>query len=1080
MARKTRQTSKLREAEGIPPSPPTELPTELSGTRRPRKKKAPLSTQALLPSEIDEVASSSSESQQHLLVPDQTLREGNAGGYVHNAPSVESNREQQASLTETDISPISFSSRGTATSRQRSGAEEAAASSKGSPRSSPVGSTHTSPHSPSATSTLVAQIANPQPSPSYTALVHQGVPNSHRTKEAIAAVQSVSTQTDGLAASGASQVADHTALPRLQEVTHDISVHRDPHLQAFKPLGLYAYNSEISVLPSFCTVTLHLGGGREIRISQASANAIRKISDILQRDPMSQYERNWLTPREIEEAEAEAEAEAKAERQQQSASKRKRNKDTEMPQAQKRRITPSPTASAKMVRRMQFMRTNRSRLGRSLAAMRADPLGEEEAGPYNQNGDLQLFRTIPRDTQDEDPMTNNPIVGPITLDIGTADEASRGVGRTPPSNEGTNAVDTEDFAVESAQVNEQSSQNPQTGSWRLGSLVNSVSRYVPSFRRQRTPLPTPQTSTPIARDRNQPVAQTETRRPSTMAAHSDFAQRLQNSQTAANKTFRTKENIEAMKKVKAERERIKEEWASLAEAKRVTEQERLEIAETKRITEQEKQDVAEAHRAAIADQLPGAKRRRPSPRVIPHPKGVSYGFDPAFFCVSDDSEEEEESSPSRKIRRVSGPDHTSSNTRMANTQATPSAPVLRTSPSGRATEYNGSRFSNSPPNVFGQSTVHSGAVISKNDPNFNHSGHFEVPWSPSSSEGDSTGEEDITTSVVDQSPHLLPPTTHHSTGNDSEYPAPASSPQKPAMGARYPPVTPASKQVVTAPETQRDPEAAKTLERNRQLLRAKMAGQNKSVLSPKDIQSPSKAQVPSQAATQATPQLTNAAVFFQPQQISTGAPDPPLDNDHESSILGAASRKAPKSPARMLAETLPSIQDRLNKLQSYNDYQQAMDPRASEALESLWKEADESTAGKDFYSTFKEFSDAQKQDSADFATAQSQNLQHASDDEATDDEDHASLYEDEDDNMNKEQGNDADNGLSEETNEDDEAPSDESEENDSTTPPLTALPTAFRDYSMDPAVAAYLKEQWTAEDEAFASDEFKTQIASAI
>ncbi|KAL8816479.1 MAG: hypothetical protein Q9223_004520 [Gallowayella weberi] len=1229
MARKTRQTSKLREAEGIPPSPPIELPTELSGTRRPRKKKAPPATQTLITSETDEGASSSSSSQHHQLVPDQPLREGNAGGYVHNSTSAESTREQQAFLTDTDRSPTSFASQGTATSRQTSGAdevaapskaslgsghagstytsphtpsatstslasqgtatsrqpsgaEEVAAPSKASLGSRPAGSTCTSPHTPSATSVLFAQIANPQSSPPYLRTVHQGVTSPTRTIEPIASVQPVSTQTDGLAASATSPVADRTGLSRLQKTTSDTAVQTETspqsspndlwrvwaeyqgvtsptrtieptaavqpvstqtdgltasatspvadrtglsglqetpsgtavvqtetHLQAFKPLSLYAYKSEVSVLPDFCSVTLHLDGGREIRISQASALAIRKISDILQRDPLSQYERNWLTSQEIEAAETEAEAEAEAEadakakakaeseRQQQSATKRKRNEDTEMPQAQRRRITPPPTPSANMTRRVRFMRANRGRYGRSLAAMRADPLGEEEAGPYNENGDLQLFRPTPSHTQDDDPFINNSIAGPSTQDIGTPDEASRGDEQSPPQNEDTSAPDTQDSGVGLAQINEEALQTPQTGSWRFGSLVKSVSRYVPGFRPQRRPLAAPQTGTPIARDHNQPAAQTEPQRSATMAGHSDFANRLQNSQTAANKIFRTKENIEAMKKVKAERERIKEEWANLAEEKMITEQEKLEIAETKRITEREKQDVAEAHRAAVANQLPGSKRKRTSPSVIPNPKGVSYGLDLDFFCYSDSSEDEEveKLSPSRKIRRVSGPDHSSSKKRIANPQITPSAPALHTSPSGRAAEYNGSRFSDSPPNVFGQAAVPSRKVITKNDPGFNHSGHFKVP-SPHSSDEDSDEEEEVATPVVDKAPPLPSSTTLQSTGNDSDHAAPASSLRKSATESMIPPVTPAPKQVVTAPEARRDPEAAKTLERNRQMLRAKIAGKNKSVLSPKDIQGPSKVQVPSQAAMQPTPQLTNDDIFFRPQQTNTGAPTQPtpqLTNDAISfqpqqtstgapvaqakddglSILGAASRKAPKSPARMLAETLPSIGDKLDKLQSFNDYQQAMDPRARESLELSWKEADETTAGNHFSSSFKEFSDAQKQDSAELAKSQSWDFRQASDDEATDDEDHASLYEDENDNTHK--GQDI-NDLFEETNEDEEALTEESEEDSSATPPLTALPTAFRDYSMDPAVATYLKEQWTAEDEAYAGDEFKTQL----
>ncbi|KAI4234509.1 MAG: hypothetical protein L6R40_006714 [Gallowayella cf. fulva] len=888
--------------------------------------------------------------------------------------------------------------------------------------------------------------------------------------EPAATLQSVSPQTDGLAASRATHATDSITLSRTTATTHDISVQTDPRPESFKPLSLYGYNSEISVLPDFCNVTLHLDPDREIRISRVSANAVRRISDILQGEPMSSYERNWLTPGEI------AEAQAEAERQQRlaAANKRKRDEDTELPQAQRPRVTPRSTTSAKPMRRMQFMRTSGHPFGRSLAAIRAHPLGDDEAGPYNQNGDLQLSGVTSSDIQDEDPLINATVADPIPSANATADETPHV--ESSSTNAGTGSTDAQDAEVGTTHTNEQQLQTPRTGSWGFGSLVNSAIRYVPSFGRQRTS--------------QQPVAQTEVRRPATMAGHADFGQRLHSSQAAAQKTFRTKENIAAMKASKAERVRIKEEWARLDEAQKAAEQERLELAEAKRITELEKQDVAEAHRAAIANQPPGSKKRRHSPSVIPNPKGASYGLDLDFFTYSDSSsDEDQEASPSRKSRRISGPDHSRSKTPTINDRTTSLVHGPHASSSERATEYKGSRFSDSPPNVFGQAKIRSSTVISKNDPGFNHRGHFEVPYSSSSSEGDSSSdEEDVATSVVNNPPPLLPLGTHDSSGKESGKVAPAASPQKSATGPEFPPVTPAPKQVAAVPETQRNLEAAKTLQRNREILRAKIAGQNKSVLSPKDIPSPSKVHNTSQAVTQPTPQLTTPAIFFQPPQTSTGAPLTAPSKDDGFSILGAANQKGPKSPARMLAETLPSIQDRVNKLQSYNDFQRAMDPRVKATVESSWDDGDEAATGNDFRNAFLDFSNAHEQDSTRPVLSASHDYQQASDDEATDEEDHASLYADEDNNLDQEQDSDADNGLLNDTDEE-QAQGTESEEDNGATVPITGTPSFFGtppsfeippsfDHHWDPVVAAFMKANWTAEDEAAASAEFKTKIAS--
>ncbi|KAI4245695.1 MAG: hypothetical protein L6R42_010115 [Xanthoria sp. 1 TBL-2021] len=569
-----------------------------------------------------------------------------------------------------------------------------------------------------------------------------------------------------------------------------------------------------------------------------------------------------------------------------------------------------------------------------------------------------------------------------------------------------------------------------------------------------------------------------------MPTHSDFGQRLQTSQLAAQKTFRTKENIESMKKVREERDRIRFEWAKLEEERKITEEARRLAEEERKVTEQEKQDVAAAHRAALSSQPTGSKRRRPSPRVIPNPKGVSYGLDPDFFYDSD-SEDEEDANASRKSRRTSGPDHSPSDSRLLNTPNSSKvhAAGSHTSPSEQATKYTGSRFADSPPNVFGQSTTRSELTISKDDPRFNHSGHFEAPYFSSSSEEDSSDEEEeeeIASPIVDKSRSVPPSATEGTGGQVVDNAVSASSPQKPVQGPMFPPVTPAPKQGVAKAEKRWDPEAAKTLERNRELLRAKIAGQSRSVLSPKDIQnSPSKPHVPSQAGgTQPTVQPTVPAIFFQPQQANTGAPVAPVEKsigsqDEEGgfSILGAARRTSPKSNAKKLVETLSTstVREIVNGLQSYDNYQQTMDPEAKGLVESEWNASDETAATEDFQTTFADFVASQKQDTATPGLSISRSSPRvADDDDVIDDEDHASLYDDEEDRDNEENIDDAGDELL-----------DESEDDNRTKAYTVPTPTAFEDFNMDPEVEAFLNAQWTAEDEAYASDEFQNQLASA-
>ncbi|KAL8996307.1 MAG: hypothetical protein Q9169_004146 [Polycauliona sp. 2 TL-2023] len=1106
MARVTRQQAKVRQAEGNPPSPPPELPAAR------RKKRAPKSTQTVItPEDIEDEASSS---QQDQAVPDQTLREGNAGGYVHHAQDAESTREQQDSLSDdADAFPLNSTSKEPLASLERASPEFRVASLEAGPEAGPEVINTTTP-SPSNTSVLFAQVlsspvtpsssglapmvvASPQiaqalsarVSPSPSGLAPTAVASLQTIGEPSTGLQSVSTQTDGLAASVASPVIHITSQSDRQAVVvRDVSVQTNPHHETFKTISRYGFNSDISVIPESCDITLHLGGGREIRITKVSEMSIRKFSDILEKQREVSYERNWLTTAELAEAKQAAAdtrlAAAAAEAQMLLSAENKRKRDEQIiempePESQRRRMNPSPTPAPKPTQKSKRrMLWGRSGMGKSLRATqmalaRRSPSSEHEVNPYNTNGELSLAGKTNSNDQQDDLIYEGPTGGNAMTDIVNADNA-------PPSDTQLMTAAPEADGVgglAATQNDQQPPQTPQRGSW-LPSMFTSALSYVPSIRRRQAPA-TPRANAPISRDHR--VAQTEPRRP--MPAHSDFGQRLLISQAAAQKSFRSKENIDSMRRVKEERDRIAFEWAKLEEQRKVTEEARRLAEEDRKVTEQEKQDVADAHRAALASQKIGSKRQRISPRVIPNPKGVSFGLDEDFFCDSDsESGGEEDPDTSRKSRRTSGPDHSSSDP----TPNKYSAMAKRsyTSPSDRANKYTGSRFADSPPNVFGQSTTYTGLTISKDDPNFNHSGHFEVPWSPSSSEGDSGEEDEVATPAVDKPQSLAPSPTQGTAAQTSDSTVTTASPQKPAQEPMFPPTTPAQRfNGAAAADKVWDPEAAKTLERNRELLRAKIAGHSRSVLSPKDIQnSPSKPHVFSQPETQSTVQPTETPLFFQPKQVDTGVanasaeePTGSWDVNNGFSILGAAKKTSPKSTAQKLTETLPFVQERLNGLQSYDSYQQTMDAKAKALVESSWEARDETVAIEDFRSTFTHYLAAQKEDAAVAAPSHSETPRRiVDDDDITDDEDDESLYDDDDDEGDDDEEYHEDVGDSE-----DEELLDESEEDDQ--PQVHTLPTpnAFENFHMNPKVAAFLNAQWTPEDEAHASEEFKTQLASA-
>ncbi|KAL8730811.1 MAG: hypothetical protein Q9181_004540 [Wetmoreana brouardii] len=1138
----TRRAAKIREASGIPPSPQNELPRELGGTQRRRKKATNTARSTVTPESDPDPASQQNQVHAH------ALREGNAGGYVESAPSTRNTREQQDSLPDLDTQFISPETKEAVATPQRNGFEEAAAAVgifRGSP---PVGHfvpakvIHTPPHSPTATPTSITQPVSDSTSLANDKFAQVGVVTAQFTMEQPTLAKSVSLQTDGQSAMVASPIARQNASTQteaqsassvvLQGVpVETISITRDQLVQeiqpaiTFRPMGLYGFRSELALPPRSCSLTIHLGAGKEVRVSNVPAEAMHELAGILH-NHHSTFERSWLTPEDVVVA---------AENPPQSSTKRKRDDEVETPHsAQRRRIeveaestptpSPHPPQPLRKVSRLRQMALKRNRgLTSPKQPNSVDPIlptETESIAQYSQDGELRLLA----------PISSSPHNGDAESGI----QISEATAITAADPHGPQAS-TESV---SNQTNEQvaQTQTPQTGSWRLGSIFSTARRYMPSIRRQQNPFPAPQTIRPTIQaegssDRSevsaaQHIAQTEPRRQDQRSvqidteARSNFTQRLRDSQQATQKSFRTKEKIGEIKKLRAEKERMKAEWAKLEEERR--------------ITEKEKKDVENAHRAAYAAQKPGSKRPRISPQVIPNPPGVSYGLDATYFGAS--SSEEEEASPSRKarpfkVRRIRGSNQSDISTHNAlGSQGTSPVNVMRTSPETSALHYTGSRFADSPPNVFGQSGAPSkqdeqgskgvpstpmvrellrpdGTVLRLSDPKFNHSGHFEVPWSPSSSEEDEDEEPTWETPDTEQASPLS--SDHEAmTGQESDVttatpasdeprgpvlqPAGVLAPTKLSPAAiTQPSVTPSSKQA--GPLTVQEPlatpapkqsapttgmgknlEASKTLERNRQMLRAQLAGQpGRSVLSPKDIlNSPSKAQLSSQSLKVPTTQPSSPAgasqtpsqhglsstqiekpLFMQPGGAqSSQTPvysdaqagnqvnvDSVKDSQGEDdfSILGAASRTSPKSPGRMLAETLPSVQKKVSGMQAYSEYLLKVDPKVKEVLESSWGASDDEASANAFRSPFTTFVKAQQAEASNRAlkpVRQSQNRGPFVDD--SDDEDDALLY-----------GNEQ----------------------------RTAAGGVDVDgeFVMDPTVATYLGSQWTPEDEAYSSDEFK-------
>ncbi|KAL8896835.1 MAG: hypothetical protein Q9207_007514 [Kuettlingeria erythrocarpa] len=1125
----TRHKAALRRAEGLPPSPQNEaeLPKELREPPR-RKKKAPKSTRSTrstaTPDSEEEPAS-----QQNQEVPTQTLREGNAGGYIR-----ENSSEQQDFLPELQSQTSESQQNHSDVAQEHNTSDEATLALQEIPGSRAVHSAQT-PHpspslscwSPGTGSSRVVSIFRDILSKGVSPRAHAFPPQP--AKEQATAAVSVSDQTDGKLAAAASSFGVGT-VPALQGIsptfplhtpknitpsTRTISTQTDAPADKFRALSLYTFRSELAFPPESCTMTLHLGNEREIRVSKVSSAALDQIKEILH-DRNLVFERNWLTS---EEAAAETAAAAAlatqetdtTEKQPQSSVKRKRDEtNDDTPSARRRRIepghspTPAPAMSPSPLRERPPVRRKGRLGGRYLAgrSQTAKPLRPDSTSTeapattdstvrYGRDGALRLLRA----PQDDDHRRNGSgREASVAVGNDSDDEGEESIlewtegpywsSNRNPMSQAVNSSslpaaagvalspkDTSSGAPELTPPEEPATPSAgpsQPSGWRFGSIFSTARRLIPGIRRREAPVEAPQTIRPTVRtqgltdshspEQSQRGAQTEPRRQeqrsdqASIEPTSNFAQRLRGSHAITQKTFRSRENIEEIKRVKMEKEKIQAEWARLEEERKITEQER--------------RDVEDAHRAAYASQQPGSKRSlRPSPRVIPNPKGVSYGLDPAYFDSSDEDEVEpaqptpSRTHPKRKARRLNGPNQSGVGPdRELNEVETPFSKSIRTSSSDQALQYLGPHFSDSP-NAFEVSAAHSGpgkdnreSALSQDD-DFNHSGHFQVPISPTSSE---EGES----STISQQPHRStpqdsPPTESAVSSSDkrrrsivtqgtvARSPSPQDSSAITDAAAVAVTKSKASKGPATPAPKPRSGDPSKTLEQNRQLLRDRIAAKGgKLVPSPQN--SPEKSQVAkpvSQAPTgqASAPQLPSVAQQLQSSKSRARADESLFVEagtaaaKDDFSILGAADKSASESPYLFVDALPPEI----SKLHAYQDYRAKMDLMVQDFVESSWELRDEEEAISTFNSAFADFFDFEQAEEEAQASPAAQDADADDEEPFVDnpDDDEASFYSDE------EEVKSGDQVLRE------------------------ILSSAAGIFNMDPAVSAFLDSQWTPEGE---------------
>lgn len=289
-------------------------------------------------------------------------------------------------------------------------------------------------------------------------------------------------------------------------------------------------------------------------------------------------------------------------------------------------------------------------------------------------------------------------------------------------------------------TSEQVPETPPRSRWGFGSILSTASRFLPGLGHRTAPttpsIQRPISATPLTvttpgilraqhpRTEPRPNTQNVTSQKVTPATEiSGKPQRKSKSQKHAQphkvsktqnlppreirQTKRRNEQAEAIltevEKRKVKLDRIMQQKRELEES--IWEQKRTLEEQQKQIEDDMVREESEAALQKIDEWRaekkanPGLKRKRPaSPKVIPNPKGCSYGFDPRYFVV-DSSDEEDESSPIASPTRD----------RPRKQQRVSSSPSLE-GDTTKAQPYTGAFFGDSTPihqggNVFGEQAI---------------------------------------------------------------------------------------------------------------------------------------------------------------------------------------------------------------------------------------------------------------------------------------------------------------------------------------------------------------------------------------
>ncbi|KAL9602662.1 MAG: hypothetical protein Q9219_001651 [cf. Caloplaca sp. 3 TL-2023] len=1134
----TRHKAALRLAEGIPPSPQNEddIPRELRAPPR-RQKRAPRSKR---PTSAPEHQGDSASTHDQATTS-QALREGNAGGYVVQSSS----SEPQDSLSQPLVPSTPTPQSKTDLSTQEPSCSTTGTAIAGEHPASVLNNTTLQDICLSPVPTpSTPQIKNPMICPSTPKSTLNDAQGGQRSGTQSTASRSLSFHEDQKPVPNPSPSTMHDSF-RANGLAMHIASHPSPSAQGIRSLNLDDLKSELSQNSQSCSITLHLTGNKQVRIPKVSSTAMEMIESILRNDHFAE-EQDLLTSEGIV-AEAATPAIVEADKQIQSSNKRKRDDGSEDTRStQRRRIESTGTPSKSIAStptpfklRSRF-RTMGSSLGQAKTPVidpqqslshAATPKVNGSSLSYDQEGTLQLINNSGGHQRSHSKGQNSTIIG--SDDEGESEgillfpnlaSANKAMLRSPTRQKDNNSVEDSDALSEpdspdvhgtpsggpqqsSGEPSTPMAETPQTGSWGFGSLFRTARRFIPGIRQRQAPLAVPQTIRPaghapaVARDEDisisQRGAQTEPRRLNhrgnlgNMDSGTDFAKRLRDSQSANQKSFRTKGKVEELKKIRAEKEKIKAEWEKLAEERRITEEER-------KITEQQKKDVEDAHRAAYTNQQPGSKRRlRLSPRIIPNPKGVSYGLDPAYFDTSD---EEEPPSPThfpmRKARRLRGPNKSQpAKNKGLDRQNVPLFEGSQDQAGTSATQYRGSHFSDSPPNVFNVSTTHSSEESSTSrdlasrmeDPNFNRMGHFQVPLSPSSSEEDETEAATEETSPESQTvKHSFsqPSKTDNISSQSEKQSGAMPSSTLASVAPSQPPKTPAAKGL-RAFHPAKDSDASKTLEKSRQTLRAELLKKGgKSVLSPKDIANSSmKSQLfgktsrtpipdfsaPSRATGGQQETSKEQSLFVQADEGEGLESSPSFKSGDNAGQVGksitppaaadeiqsraSSSHATSKSIKPGSAKILPGTDGKPSKLPTYEEYKEQIDAETRDIIESCWGAEDDKVAVDAFQADWKAHRASEQDGGALDRSDEDRSLDYLFEGEEPDEAFYQTLLEEleKDNRLAREEANAA---------------------------PSAAPSEMGKITASDPDVEAFVDSQWTEDDETYASDEFRNNYAA--